>query len=250
MRREVWTVPAPGGAGGTVIAYGHWGTPVLVFPAEGGAAADLEEHGIVDALAAPLEKGELKLYAVDTHDETTWADTSIPCEERARRHEHYHSWLVDQVAPAIHGDCGGAVKVAAAGISMGAFHAVNLTLRRADMFPHAVGMSGNYDPSTWHPWGERGDTLYFNNPFAYVANAEGEHLDWLRHSAFVQLVAGSGEWEHHPTWALESSRALADLLGRKGIPNHLDVWGEDADHDWPTWRRMVAVHVAALGGRP
>jgi esterase/lipase superfamily enzyme len=247
MRREVWTVPAPEiGSDGTVIAYGHWGTPVLFFPAEGGRSGDLEANGIIDALAVPLEQGRLKVYAVDTYDQYSWSDTSLPSEERARRHEGYHHWVIDQVAPTIHGDCGGAERIVTAGISMGAFHAVNVALRRADLFPHAVGMSGNYDPSTWHPWGERGDVLYFNNPFAYLANANGDHLQWLQHSVFIQLVVGSGEWEHDPTWAYESTTAFSDLLGNRGIPHQLDVWGEDTPHDWPSWRRMVAAHIVPL----
>lgn len=248
MRRDIWNVAAPSlGGVGTVIAYGHWGTPVLFFPTEAGSAFDLENNGIIHALADPLEHGHLKVYAVDSHDRYTWSDRGLPTEERARRHEGYEAWITDQVVPAIHGDCGGHVGIATAGASLGAFHAVNITLRRADLFPHSVGLSGNYDPTTWNGWGDIGDATYFNNPFAYLRNTQGDHLEWLRHHAFIQLVVGSGAWEVHPTAALPSSRALAELLGEKGIPNHLDVWGTDTPHDWPSWARMSAVHIAALG---
>ena len=34
MRRDVWTLEAPSlGGEGRVVAYGHWGVPVLFFPA-------------------------------------------------------------------------------------------------------------------------------------------------------------------------------------------------------------------------
>ena len=50
MRREEWLVPAPGmGTDGHVVAYGHWGRPVLVFPCEAGGAHDAEQHGIIHA---------------------------------------------------------------------------------------------------------------------------------------------------------------------------------------------------------
>ena len=39
---DLWS-PAIGAAG-TVIAYGHWGRPVLVFPAEMGRAEDSESR--------------------------------------------------------------------------------------------------------------------------------------------------------------------------------------------------------------
>ena len=67
-----------------------------------------------------------------------------------------------------------------AGISLGAFHAANFALKRADLFPLALCMSGNYDPSTWNGWGERGEQTYFNNPLDYVGQLDGDHLDWLR----------------------------------------------------------------------
>src|SRR5690606_5751262 len=99
MRRDIYEVPAPSlGGVGTVVAYGHWGTPVLIFPAEGGSAFDMEHNGIIDALAEPLANGHLKVYTVQSHDQHTWSDKSLPIEERARRHEGYHAWICEQVA--------------------------------------------------------------------------------------------------------------------------------------------------------
>ena len=247
MRRDEWQVWSPTlGASGHVVAYGHWGRPVLYFPCEGGSAHDMEDHGIIHVLAPAIEAGRIKVYAVDANDHASWSNTSIPSEERARRHDAYHAWITDQVASAIHGDCGGWVPIVTAGASMGAFHAVNLALRRADLFPHAIGMSGNYDPGSWHAWGEMGDALYFNNPAAYVPNLYGDHLEWLRSRVFIQLVVGSGAFEEHPTRALPSSWALAHALWAKGIPCDLDVWGTDTPHDWPSWQRMAVKHIAAL----
>lgn len=247
MRRDVWELPAPAlGGAGRVIAYGHWGRPVLFFPAEGGSAVDIEDRGLVDALADPLEAGRIKVYAVDSDDGSSWSDSSVPLEQRAQRYEGYQQWLVEQVAPAIHGDCGGPLGIATAGASLGAFHAVNTALRRADLFPYALGMSGNYDPAAWNGWGDRGDALYFNSPFSYLEHMHGDHLDWLRRSVFVQLCVGTGAWEVHPTQALPSTQSLAGLLQAKGIPHSLDVWGEDTPHDWPSWARMAALHLGAL----
>ena len=90
-----------------MIAYGHWGRPVLVFPSEAGRAADFEANGMVDAVADLLDAGRVKLYCVDSYDAASWSDRSIPLEERARRHGAYESWILDQVVPWIHGDCGG-----------------------------------------------------------------------------------------------------------------------------------------------
>jgi esterase/lipase superfamily enzyme len=227
----------------TVNVHGHWGRPVLAFPAEAGDAWEWERRGLVDAVRGLLDAGRVKLYTVDSFDAGTWSDRSVPLEERARRHGHYEAWLLDEVVPYVHRDVGGAEEIATAGVSLGAFHAVNLALKRADLFPLAIGLSGNYDPSSWDGWGERGEAAYFNNPFDFLAHAHGEHLDWLRSRLSVLLVCGQGQWED-TTGALESSKRLAGLLHVKGIRHELDLWGHDVPHDWPSWQRQLAHHLA------
>ena len=39
---------------------------------------------------------------------------------------------------------------------------------------------------------------------------------------------------------------MADLLGGGGVPNRVDFWGHDYDHDWPTWRQMLPVYLNEL----
>lgn len=237
---ELWS-PALGGVG-TLVAHGHWGRPVLAFPAEAGRADQFDETGMVDAIGDLLGAGRVKLYCVDSVDERTWSDRGLPLEERARRHEDYESWIIDQVVPWIHEDCGGPQPIIATGVSLGAFHAVTAALRRADLFPLAVGLSGNYDPRTWHGWGEQGEALYFHNPVAFVPNMGGEHLDWLRGHVRLVLVCGQGMWED-TTGSLEGTRTLAAALAERGVPHELDLWGHDSAHDWPWWRRQLAHHL-------
>ncbi|MBB4764795.1 esterase family protein [Amorphoplanes digitatis] len=243
MNRRVEHLHSPAiGAAGTVIAYGHWGRPVLVFPAEAGGAHDFESWGMVDAVADLIDAGRAKVYCVDSIDSQSWSNKGAPIEERARRHNAYESWLLDQVVPWIHGDCGGPVDVLTTGCSMGAFHAANFTLKHGHLASRALCLSGNYDPSRWSGWGERGEAAYFNNPMDYVPNMDGDHLDWLRSTVSLTLVCGQGMWED-TTGTLESTRAFAAVLAAKGIPHELDVWGHDVAHDWPWWRREFAHHL-------
>ncbi|MEO9137685.1 MAG: alpha/beta hydrolase-fold protein, partial [Jatrophihabitans sp.] len=171
MRREHLQL-----AGADLIAYGHYGRPVLAFPAEAGRAWDFENNGMIDAVADLVDAGRMKLYCVDSADAWTWSDRSVAIEERARRHEQYEQWILQQVLPWVSRDCGGAAELLAVGVSLGAFHAANVALKHADVFPLAICLSGNYDPTSWHAWGEQGDAVYFNNPLAYVDNLGGDHL--------------------------------------------------------------------------
>jgi esterase/lipase superfamily enzyme len=141
-------------------------------------------------------------------------------------------------------DCGGYHDVALAGASLGAFHAANFALRRADLFPRALCLSGVYDIARGG-WGERGEAMYFHNPMDYVSHLDGDHLDWLRSRVRLTLVVGQGMWED-TTGALDSTHAFASLLDQKGIPHELDVWGHDVPHDWPSWRAQLAHHLPRL----
>ena len=211
-----------------VLVLGHSGRPMLVFPSAERSRYEWEEHGMVDAVRDLIDAGRVTLYCVDSHDSRTWFDDWLPREERARRHEAYERWVLDRVE----GD-----GLITAGVSMGAYHAANLTLRRPDRFPLALCFSGVYDLDAVG-WGERGDTFYFNNPIDYVANLDSSPASLL-------LVVGRGRWED-TTGALEQTLRFAALLEAKGIRHELDVWGEEALHDWPAWRAQLAKHLPRL----
>jgi esterase/lipase superfamily enzyme len=227
--------------GGGVLVHGHWGRPLLAFPSEQGGCGQYQDFGMVDAIAGLLEAGRVKLYCVDSYDRWSWHDPGIPLEERARRHGTYEWWILECVVPFMRDDSGGATEFMVTGPSFGAYHAANFALKRADLFPLAICHSGVYDVSLVG-WGERGESVYFNNPMDYVSHLHGDHLDWLRGRVNLLLVCGQGQWED-TTGALDSTKRFAGLLGEKGIRHELDLWGHDVPHDWPSWRAQLAHHL-------
>jgi esterase/lipase superfamily enzyme len=66
-----------------------------------------------------------------------------------------------------------------------------------------------------------------------VPTLEGRHLEVLR-TRFILIPSGEGRAED-----IGESWRLANLLGKKGIPNRVDSWGPEWHHDWPTWRAML-----------
>ena len=195
---------------------------------------------MIGAVESLIEEGRVKVYCVDSFDAASWSANHLPLEERAHQHGRYEAWILEQVVPFIHSTTGGEIMLA--GSSLGAFHAANFALKRADVFPLAICMSGNYDPSTWNSWGDRGEQTYFNNPIDYVGHLGGDHLEWMRSQLSLLLVCGQGQWED-TTGALPSTRRLAEILAVKGIRHELDLWGHDVPHDWPSWRRQIAHHL-------
>jgi esterase/lipase superfamily enzyme len=79
MERQHVELEAPGfDRPGTVIRYGHFGRPVLVFPSEGGRAWDYETNGMVGAVASLIHDGRVKLYCLDSFDHASWSDRGLP----------------------------------------------------------------------------------------------------------------------------------------------------------------------------
>ena len=99
-------------------------------------------------------------------------------------------------------------------------------------------MSGNYDLSTYTK-GYYDDDVYFNSPMQYLANLnDNTWLPQLRRANHIHILSGSGSYEQP-----EASAALSRVLGEKGIPHELDIWGPDMPHDWPTWRAMLPYYI-------
>lgn len=242
MRREFVLETVPIGEQ-KLIAYGHYGRPVLALASDSGRAEDFENNGLLSAVAGLVDEGRVKIYCIDSYETQSWRRSDLSLEQRAREHQRFEDFVVNDVVPFIYDDCGGRQDILVTGCSFGAFHAANFTLRRGDLFPESICMSGAYDMSRMG-WGEQGDAFYFNNPVDYVGQLHGDHLAWLRQRVHLTLVAGQGPWEDDSaSGALPSTLRLGSLLSDKGIPHDLDIWGWDSAHDWPWWQRQLAVHL-------
>ena len=125
--------------------------------------------------------------------------------------------------------------------SFGAYHAANFCLKRADLFPVAICMSGVYDVRS-RVGASAATPSTSTTRWTTSRTSHGDHLDWLRAQASLVLVCGQGQWED-TTGALESTKRFGSLLAEKGIRHEVDLWGHDVPHDWPSWRRQIAHHL-------
>lgn len=216
-----------------LVRWGHWGTPVLVFPTAGGDAYEIERMGLIAALAPLLDGGRVKVYALDSIAGRAWLQRQDP------RHctwlqSQFDAMIDHEVIAAIRADCrSDGIEVLTAGSSIGAFNALATLCRHPDAVRAAIGMSGTYNLEPWLS-GHFDDAFYFASPWHYLPGlGDGWQLDALRRR-FALLAYGGGRWEApHESWR------MAELLGGKGVPNRVDAWGPEWDHDWPTWRRML-----------
>jgi len=223
-----------------VVRWGTSGRPVLIFPSAGGDAEEIERYGLVDACGRLLAEGRVKLYSADSVAGQAMVTKEGPAGHRMWLLNQFHECVRREVVPAIHADLGGQeMDVIAGGASIGAFNAVAVLCRYPDVFAAAIGMSGSYRIERFYDEASSQD-LYFSAPLQFLPGLDGPQLDLLR-ARFAILASGAGRWED-----VGESWQMASALGAKGIPNRVDNWGAEWDHEWTTWRAMLPQYLAEL----
>ncbi|MEO0481046.1 MAG: alpha/beta hydrolase-fold protein [Planctomycetota bacterium] len=230
----------------TLCRWGEVGTPLLIFPTAAGDAEEGERFHLIDAISEHLTNQRVKAYAVDSVAGQEWLKNDNSFQNAGRMQHAFDAVLAEEIVPAIHRDCGfepfaeGAPRILLAGASIGAFNALATILRHPDLFSTAICMSGTYDIGKWLK-GQPDESYLSASPLHFLPNIpEGEHLEKCRNT-FVLLTHGTGRWEDP-----QESWKVANALGARQIPNRVDEWGDEWDHDWITWRDMLPKYLDEL----
>lgn len=223
-----------------VVRWGEVGQPVLFFPTAAGDSEECERFLLVDALSDLLAAGRIKLYSVDSVPGMAWLQEDNSTRAGAQIQLGFESFVREELVPAIRSDCkDDTVQVIASGASIGAYEALVAALRHPDLFSSAICMSGTYTLEKFLE-GPTTQSMLDCSPLEYVPQLGGEPLAQVREN-FILLAHGTGKWEEP-----SQSWRVADALGAQGIPNRVDEWGEEWDHDWPTWRQMLPQYLDEL----
>jgi esterase/lipase superfamily enzyme len=220
-----------------LLAFGHAGAKVLVFPTRQGRFYDYENWGLVHALRHSIDEGHIRVYCVDAVDSESLYCSSAPPQVRVGRHRQYESYILEEVVPFMLSE-NGVPSLVVHGCSIGAYHAMNIALRHPSLFCKVVALSGRYDLT--RPFGPFPDLfnghydqdIYFHTPNHFVPNLDDPRfLDPIRRMD-ITLAVG----EHDPFH--ESNRILSQALAGKDVPHRLAVWPGEA-HRARYWRQMV-----------
>jgi len=216
-----------------LVRWGHFGTPVLLFPTAGGDAEEVERFHLIAAIAPLIDAGRIKVYSIDSVAGRAWIAGQHSGEYCSRLQTAFDAFIYHEAVPAIRTDCASAdIEVVTAGASIGAFNAVAALCRHPDVFRLAIGMSGTFDLSKYLE-GRFNHDFYFSSPLHFLPGLEGEQLERLR-TRLILLPTGEGDYED-----IGESWRMAAVLGAKGIPNRVDPWGRHYHHNWETWREML-----------
>src|SRR5215204_951052 len=218
-----------------LVAYGHAGYPLLMFPTAAADYLEYERFHLVDAIKPHIESGRIRAYSINSVNRYSLLNEQMPPHMKAELLTRFDRYITEEVLPLIRNEAGGGEsRPLTTGASLGAFLAANAYFKHPDLFRGVIAMSGSYDVRSYLK-GYYDDNVYFNNPVDYLSNLNDDHyLPLLQKADSIFLLSGQGAYE-----APERSRALSEILHSKGIPHTLDLWGQDVDHDWPWWRKML-----------
>lgn len=217
-----------------MLAYGHWGHPVIIFPTTMGRFYEAKDFRLIESISWHLNNGVVKVYCPDSIDKDSWYAKHLHPSIRIQNHLLYDRFVAEELVPAIQRECS-VPKVAVAGCSFGGFHAANFAFRHPELVSHLFTMGAAFDIRSFMD-GYYDENVYFNNPPDYLPNANNPAL-WQ----MSKIVLGTAEHD----FCKPDNYRLAEILGRKGIGNWLDdrPYG---NHDWPVWRDMLPGYLSNL----
>ena len=227
-----------------LVAYGHAGYPLLMFPTAAADYLEYERFLLVDAIKWFIETGKIRAYSINSVNRYSLLNNQASPQLKAELLTRYDRYITEEVLPLIRHDCGdGDARPITTGASLGAFLSANCYFRHPDQIRGTIAMSGSYDIRSYLS-GYFDDNVYFNNPMMYLSHLNDDYnLPRLQAADSIVILSGQGAFE-----APDRSRQLSNLLHSKGIPHKLDLWGHDVNHDWPWWRKMLPTYLGKMFG--
>lgn len=218
------------------LAFGHAGFPVVLFPTSMGRFFENKDFKLIESAKWFIDEGLIRIYCPDGVDSASWYNKNVHPADRVRNHIWYDRFLYDELMPLVRSQSN-VERVAFAGCSFGAYHAMNFAFKHPEMAKYVLNMGGAFNIKDQLD-GMYFDEAYFNNPIDFIPNLDNK-LIWD-----IFVIMGTGDRD----MCKGANFEMADILGKKGIEHWLDV-RENAEHDWPVWREMFPHYLSALTAR-
>ena len=218
-----------------IAVYGHYGYALLMIPTAAADYLEYERFELINTLSPFINEGKIKIFSVNSINTESWMNKQMEGAHKAIRHNQFNHYIYNEVVPFIKKMTSQDTPIITCGASFGAFHSMNLFLKRPDLINGVIAMSGVYDLMEYTD-GYYDEQVYFNSPIHYIPNLNDHGtLEKIRKGKII-IATGSGSYEDP-----EANRRFSEVLHNKSIPHQLDIWGTDIHHDWSTWKQMLPV---------
>lgn len=216
-----------------IAVYGHYGYALLMIPTAAADYLEYERFELINTLSPFINEGKIKIFSVNSINTESWMNKQMEGAHKAIRHNQFNHYIYDEVIPFIKNMTSKDTPIITCGASFGAFHSMNLFLKRPDLINGVIAMSGVYDLMEYTD-GYYDEQVYFNSPIHYIPNLnDHDTLEKIRRGKII-IATGSGSYEDP-----EANRRFSEVLHSKSISHQLDIWGTDIHHDWSTWKKML-----------
>src|SRR5205085_3276552 len=89
-----------------LVAYGHDGPPLLMFPTAAADYLEYERFYLVDAIKPFIEDGRLRAYSINSVNRYSLLNEQMPLHLKSELLTRYDRYITDEVFPLIRRDCG------------------------------------------------------------------------------------------------------------------------------------------------
>jgi esterase/lipase superfamily enzyme len=216
-----------------IAVYGHYGPALLMIPTAAADYLEYERFQLVEELRPLIDAGKIKIFSVNSINLESWMNKQMEGAHKAIRQNQFNDYIFNEVVPFIKTFTSNETAIITCGASFGAFHSMNLFLKRPDLFHGVIAMSGVYDLMEYTD-GYYDEQVYFNSPSHYIPNLNDQDMLEKMRKGKIIIATGSGNHEDPA-----ANQRFADVLNSKSIPHRLEIWGQDIHHDWPTWKKML-----------
>ena len=118
---------------------------------------------------------------------------------------------------------------------MGGFHSASFFLKRPDLFSGCISLSGVYDASCFFN-GLCLEEIKKESPIYLLKEYASPTKIKQYQERMMILCIGRGKYEEE---GLISQHIIEEDIKKNNIPNFIDYWGYDVDHDWYWWKKMI-----------
>ncbi|MBC7932037.1 MAG: esterase, partial [Rubrivivax sp.] len=195
MERRITSWQSPNlGMEMPLVAYGHAGYPLLMFPTAAADFLEYERFYLVDSIKHHIEAGRLRAYSINSVNRYSLMNDKAAPWVKAELLARYDRYITDEVLPLIRNESGGQSPLVT-GASMGAYLSANTYFRHPDVIRGMFAMSGSFDVRAYFE-GYLVEQVYFNNPVSYLSTLDDDYyLPRLRRADAIVILTGQGAYE-------------------------------------------------------
>ena len=128
-----------------LVAYGHAGYPLLMFPTAAADYLEYERFYLIDSIKYFLENGLIRAYSINSVNKYSLLNRESHPGWKVEMLTRYDRYIMQEVLPLMRNECGEEAKPLTTGASLGAFLAANTYFKHSDSFRGTIAMSGSFD---------------------------------------------------------------------------------------------------------